>query len=190
MAYAQIDLLADRVARLEELVFGAQHASSDKQENINLSSEILKVNSALTQLAQKDEVVQRFWTAYADVSSVLSAPAFEDAILSTAAKEEIILSGEMTLRDIAEQLKQLESLGDFLNTPAQHDLPALCVKISPLEQVHISSREDIEGLSHRLNSTLTSYNEIVALLSRKFLLWDRAVSEIERKASAAAIANE
>lgn len=188
----QVQLLCDRVAQAELTVFGPQltDGHEKKQSTTNLTDELLAVNTRLANLSRQHEVVQRFWTSYGGAMSILNARSFDDAVLPTSAKEEIILSAESALREIGNQLQELDKLGDFLNTPAQQDLPSLFSKISPLEQAHISSRDDLEGISKRSSALLASYNEIVALLSRKFVLWDQVVSSLERKVAEAAGAAE
>ena len=188
MAAEQVKLLEDRAATLEHAIFGPSGAAEKVDSNI--SDEILAVNARLARLAQQHEVVNRFWGAYGDVATMLNTHTFEDALLSTGAKEEIILAAEATLREIAEQLQSLHALGDFLNTPALQDVPTLAPKLAPLEKLNITNREELDKLSQRASAVMTSYNEIVALLSRKFLLWDRTISELERRVGEAVAANE
>ena len=191
MVDKQVQLLSERVSQAEHILFGSSSESHDKKKaTTTLTDDVAHVHAKLAQLSQQHEVVGRFWSTYGDIASFLNSPSFEDSLLSTGAKEEIILSAEASLKEISEQLHALDSLGDFLNPPAQQDLPTLFTKMSPLEQIHMESRDDLDAISKRLSALLASYNEIVALLSRKFVLWDQAVSSLERKVAEVAALHE
>jgi hypothetical protein len=187
---SQVHLLADRVAHLEHVVFGsrAQQQEDEKHKPKPQAGDVIAaVHGRVTELA-KNDMVKSYWTAFAEISALLNGPSFQDAVIPTKTKEEMIISAEASLKAIAEQLRELDSYSEFLNTGAQQELPNVATKILPLEQVNLASRDDLEALSKRTAAVLGSYNEIVALLSRKFLLWDQALSALERRVSATAFA--
>ena len=189
-------LLADRVAQLEHVVFGPRglQQQEDEQQKKKQQQEagavVAAVNAQMGGLAGKHEIVKSFWAAFADISALLNGPAFQDAVISTKNKEDMVIAAEASLKGISEQLKELDSFSAFLNTAAQQELPNVTSKILPLEQLTLTARDDLDALSKRTAAVLGSYNEIVALLSRKFLLWDQALSELERRTSASALASE
>ncbi len=189
-AESQVHLLATRVAHLEQLVYGPGGPQSVKRSAAPLGTAVAAVGDQLGALAQKHADVKRFCEAFEDIAAFLDSPHLRDAAIPAKAKEEIVMSAETTLRDIAEQLKELDNHTAFLNTNAQQQLPNHSAKVVPLEQVALSARDDLDALSKRTGAVLSSYNEIISLLSRKFLLWDQALSALERRVSASTLAHE
>lgn len=186
----QVHLLADRVTQLEHVIFGPRGLPEDGAKREPAGPVIAAVNAQMSGLAGKQEVVKNFWAAFADISALLNGPAFQDAVVSTKTKEDMIIAAESSLKEIGEQLRELDTYTEFLNTAAQQELPNVAAKILPLEQLTLTARDDADALSKRTAAVLGSYNEIVALLSRKFLLWDQALSALERKVSSTALAAE
>merc|ERR1712086_862639 len=100
------------------------------------------------------------------------------AAQKTAGPQEIMRTSHDCM---AAQLEQLGALEEFANTKVLQDLPQLEPKLSPFVTEHYDAQESHHGVSQKAMDFVTSYNDIMTMLSKKFLYWDQLLTAAEQQ---------
>jgi hypothetical protein len=172
-----IDLLEERLERLERCVFGAHY---DGSTAVLLSSS--QISSTQTDLTKRIEKVRtnlplptdflKVYTRYkqlglsndCDVRTLLAAP------LDVTLKIDIVLSNSTALKQMALQAKTILNLKDFISGEAWFRARDEWARLNQTEIEAAKVLAASSHLMHRVDVSLEHYDRVVDIVSEKMLM--------------------
>lgn len=182
---ATIDILEDRVKNLENLVFG----SSDKDVECPKCVESLhNVHSKMMVSVAGHKNIAESFSKLEQIQKYLDPEYTDELTLTPPAKLEMILAEEDLIKETASSMEKLKILEEVISsehikgTPFFSSAASSHEKMQALSQIHLKQQDEAAILTENVRRLLTSYNMIVTLLSKQFVLWDKMLTELEIQA--------
>lgn len=176
---ATIDILEDRVKNLENLVFG----SSDKDVECPKCVESLhNVHSKMMVSVAGHKNIAESFSKLAQIEKYLDPEYTDELTITQPAKLEMILAEENLIKQTASSMEELKCLEEVISSEHIKAAASSHEKMQALSQIHLKQQDEAARLTENVRSLLTSYNMIVTLLSKQFVLWDKMVTELEIQA--------
>eukprot|EP00742_Colponemidia_sp_Colp-10_P008953 GILJ01009727.1.p1 GENE.GILJ01009727.1~~GILJ01009727.1.p1 ORF type:complete len:178 (+),score=33.51 GILJ01009727.1:51-584(+) len=166
--------LEERLAALEREVGDVPTAPLQ-----SLTKAISELEEKVALLETKE--IRQLREKYSLLGDWVSEPgsSFMDAALTTRNKADIILASEAEMRDIAQQLEQLELLQQFINPSSFQNIPPLNQKLQPLVELTSMVRQNALQQHSEMEQFLDTYNKTIRTLSQQFVQWDSILSDLE-----------
>ena len=183
--------IQDRFAELQkEVGIGGGDTSSSRAANAfsdtpSLTATVARCYRKLNAMVSKHKRLSQVWMQFESIEADLKPEALDELGLSREAKEEYLLADEERLRDIISALDDFKRQRDFVNTENLQGLPALGAQLKPLEAVHVSQTELARDHHERTAALLEAYNQVINMLSKKFVYWDAVLSAAEQSLAGA-----
>jgi len=143
-----------------------------------IREEVQEISKGFERLQQEHEDLKNFLTKYDKVKDALEFP--EKASLDVKTKRAIILSSEDYLENTSKELTFVQENEKYINSDDLQGVPALQKKLSPLELQSYNLQEQTLAQNAQLESLLLTYNDVVKLLSEKFVYWDTVLTRWEK----------
>ncbi|KAJ3049429.1 hypothetical protein HK097_009570 [Rhizophlyctis rosea] len=182
----QISQLDERLRHLEALTAPKLLSSGNREvfEESILSS-VQNMQAQLMQITEDRPVIGDFLMRYEQLRDLLQnqTDEVERSALDIHAKKAVVLASEEDLLQIAEQLRDIDSLKDELDAPVLQELELLVPQLAPIEARSIEQNESVAQLRERFLEALDSYNQFVTLISEVFIWYQDVVSSLERTVS-------
>lgn len=124
----------------------------------------------------------------AQIEKYLDPEYTDELTITQPAKLEMILAEENLIKQTASSMEELKCLEEVISsehikgTPFFSSAASSHEKMQALSQIHLKQQDEAARLTENVRSLLTSYNMIVTLLSKQFVLWDKMVTELEIQA--------
>jgi len=130
---------------------------------------------------KEDKAFSDFYDKYEELSSLIEND-LELRIISVTneMKEAMIMSSQKDLTQTANLLKIMHSLLSFLDRLPIQNVHQFVNRLAVVEVAVATHAQFANQFHSQLDSFLDTYNEFVNALSRKFLLWDAALSQWEQ----------
>ncbi|XP_058969229.1 dynactin subunit 3-like [Pocillopora verrucosa] len=176
---AAVDCLEKRISDLERRIFTSEKDVLSLKGSSCLGT-LNNVQKNLDRIGSKHAKIAAVWKKVKELEKFLSPEFLEEATLTDDAKADIIIAGEGQLKVCADQLRQVEDLKKVVTTEPIKDLPTWSAKLQPLVELHIQQKEEFDVTDERLHNLLAAYNNIINLLSKQFVQWDSALTQIEQ----------
>ncbi|PRP89182.1 hypothetical protein PROFUN_01902 [Planoprotostelium fungivorum] len=172
-----LDSLSQRLRRLEEQLVGGEKTGTDQRDLIETIGIIQKQATDVLNTPG----VSTFLDTYAETRPILENPVSSD-ILGVLSKQSIVLSSEGRMRQSCRDLETIQSLDPYINSERLRAVPQLIERLVPLEIEHLKQCDDVSTVNTRhLEDLLNAYNDIISLLSEKFVYWDSSINAWEKK---------
>ncbi|KAJ3034675.1 Dynactin subunit 3 [Rhizophlyctis rosea] len=179
----QVSQLEERLRHLEALTAPKLLSSGNREvfEESVLSS-VENIQGRLLQITEERSAIGDFLMRYEQLRDLLQnqSDEIERSALDVHAKKAVVLASEEDLLQIAEQLRDIDSLKDELDAPVLQELETLVPKLSPIEARNIEQSEYVGHLRERFLEALDSYNQFVTLISEVFIWYQDVISSLER----------
>ena len=101
------------------------------------------------------------------------------ALLATETKVALVEAGQDAIDRLSAQLEEVGKMADVVDSQHIADAPRLAPKLAPLQANILTIANGYDALDARTKAALVAYNDIVALLSQKFVAWDARLSALE-----------
>ena len=168
-----------RLVKLENTVFGHDPAkivdTLKKGDIVNRVKEIdRKVNACIV----KKPKVARALQESADLMKYSKATLHPETI-PEATSIEMILSSEEHLMQIVKQFEKVEPLKKHLDSQHIHESHVHFKKMPHVANEIYDSRDDSNNFDKEMNALIVQYNEILDLVSKQLILYDRIVTAHE-----------
>jgi len=93
----------------------------------------------------------------------------------------LLMGAEETLREQQKLLQQIQEYEKFINTESFHMNESLDKKVAPLQLMIFDNVQNTLTQNASIESMISRYNEIINLLSEKFVYWDQLLASWEKE---------
>lgn len=136
------------------------------------------------ELENENDDIKHLVEKYLEYESFLEKEFEDNPHLHTNEKKAILLSAFDDFKKIQQNLAEVDALKDMaMETPIK-DLYALELKVSKSEIRTQNLLMECVGFKKELEQFLSDYNDLIYLISQKFLAWDAMIDEMEKKVNA------
>lgn len=171
-----LDILEDRVKRLEEKIFGPLPKDAEYPEVVStLASLGGQLGSALGTRDRMMMVMKRL----EELERYLDPAYGESFELSDNVKLDLVLTREEQLRNQHQQLNTLHSLKHVLDSQHISDTPNLSDELIQIANKHSQDEEAATAQSMQIKNMLDQYNAIINTLTETFIKMDEIVTKAE-----------
>ncbi|GFS05582.1 dynactin subunit 3-like protein [Elysia marginata] len=110
--------------------------------------------------------------------------AYTDSLtLSDDARAETVLTEADFLKEQATLLQKLKENEQNIQSEHISAVPKHTEKLQTLSQIQLDQQDTVAHLNEESRKILNSYNNIVSLLSKQFVMWDETLTKLEMQAS-------
>ncbi|KNC55754.1 dynactin subunit 3 [Thecamonas trahens ATCC 50062] len=192
--------VVDRLAALETRVGGQ---SRDGQGRIIPSMLDTLTNAVASMTAEVDDMVagvghevlaEVVAKSEAAEAAGLLAPAYRPPgapdklkispaarLLATETKIALVEAAEPFINSLSSALDELAGSKHVLDSVHIADLPRHAPELARLEELHLDASLQASGLDSATQATLQEYNEVMRLLSLKFVSWDATLRALDHQ---------
>lgn len=182
-----VDVLEQRIAVLERLIYGDVEKDADYPKNVKIKSPCLeslleiqgKIDSAL---AGKKRVGLLF-EKLPELKKYIDHAYTDSLTLSDDARTEAVLTESDFLKEQAALLQKLKENEQNMQSEHISAVPKYSEKLQTLSQIQIDQQDTVAHLNEESRKILNSYNNVVSLLSKQFVIWDETLTKLEMQAS-------
>ncbi|XP_074651395.1 dynactin subunit 3-like isoform X2 [Tubulanus polymorphus] len=179
MADVWLETVEDRVAKLEQFIFG----DNDKDAMYPRCIDTLgAINTKLVSGVTGKEKFAKILNRLPEVERYMDHGFTDRLTLSDPAKLDILLAEEDWIKKQAADLERLQELQKILDSEHLKVIPSLNEKFQELTKRHIEQQDRVAEFSEETKDLLNQYQSVVNLISKEFVMWDQMVTESERKA--------
>lgn len=183
---ATIDILEERVKNLENLVFGSSDKDVEcpkgKPANVKCVESLHNVHSKMMVSVAGHKNIAESFSKLAQIEKYLDPEYTDELTITQPAKLEMILAEENLIKQTASSMEELKCLEEVISSEHIKAAASSHEKMQALSQIHLKQQDEAARLTENVRRLLTSYNMIVTLLSKQFVLWDKMVTELEIQA--------
>eukprot|EP01084_Bolivina_argentea_P118854 210835_1 len=152
----------------------------------NLAERLEGLIKKYKELENDNDDIKHLVEKYTEYESFLEKNFDENPHLHTNEKKAILLSAFDDFKKIQENLAEVDSLKKIaLEQNPIKDLHALELKVSKSEIQTQNLLLQCVDFKKELEQFLADYNDLVYLISQKFLAWDSVITDIENKVNQA-----
>ncbi|XP_069482931.1 dynactin subunit 3 [Ambystoma mexicanum] len=170
--------LQGRLENLETRVYG-ERRPGDGRGSAKIADGLMKVQSALANLAGKRERIKSLFKKIEDLKKYLDPEYIDRIAVPDAMKLEFILAEEQYILEHAALLEELSVLQSFLDSEHVKAVPGYATKLQKLSQIHIQQQDQSENINEETKKFLEDYNKMTLLLSKQFVQWDEMLTQME-----------
>jgi len=146
----------------------------------NLAERLEGLVKKYKELENDNDDIKHLVEKYTEYESFLDKDFDETPHLHTNEKKAILLSAFDDFKKIQEYLAEVDSLKKIaLESNPIKDLHALELQVSKQEIASQNLLLQCVGFKKEVEKFLSDYNDLVYLISQKFLAWDAQITEIE-----------
>ncbi|KAJ3121687.1 hypothetical protein HK100_012269 [Physocladia obscura] len=163
----------------------------------SIAQSVGSIKAKLAQLVNERRVLGDFMLKYGQLRDVInnhtntteqnSASALDLDMglgLDPASKKEIVMSAEEEILQLADQLREIESLKSELDSQAMNGLDQRILSLSPIEYTQIAQSQASNALKEEFMTVLEEYNDYIETLTQTFLYYDSVLNAISGKLDA------
>ncbi|XP_022329147.2 dynactin subunit 3-like [Crassostrea virginica] len=186
MADHELDSLEKRLDFIESLVFGnsekdAFYPRDKKNAPVECIDKLANIQEKIATATKNKKRISEIYRKSRDVHKFLDPAYTDEMTMSEEAKEEVILAEEEFLRNQAKNLETMEELKPTLDSEHLKATPKFTDKFEGLSQIQITQQDQTANLTEEARKMLTTYNNIITLVSRQFVQWDEMLTSMEAK---------
>ncbi|KAJ1674802.1 hypothetical protein EV182_002534 [Spiromyces aspiralis] len=173
-----MDVLRARLEVIERLV-GAGH-----DDPTNLVARLNKVNSTVSSVLERNAALSKLEAKYNQCRSLLECGSelkLEAQTMQIPAKAEVVLASEDYIRELAADLRRIEELEKYVNSPHYDQAAKLREAASQVGDQSHNAKIQYEQLATRIARIVDQYHTGVNVLSELFLQSDQILSQLEAK---------
>jgi len=133
---------------------------------------------------QEDPSFAEFFQKYTSLENYLASDkALKEILLTADMKEKMLTLAADDFKKISTLLESMQQLRGQLEKPPVADLPKFESQLDNFERATNGVQAEVETVHEQVEKFLDHYNEVIDLLSQKFLFWNATLAQWEAKTS-------
>uniref|UniRef100_A0A8C4QTC9 Dynactin subunit 3 n=1 Tax=Eptatretus burgeri TaxID=7764 RepID=A0A8C4QTC9_EPTBU len=137
---------------------------------------ISRLQASLDSLSAKRERLRVLWRRTEELQKALAPDLFDPP---EHAQLFMVLSEQQKILSMGSWLQELSSLLSVLDSPNLLAVPELSQRIQKISKLHLTQKEQSNHTFSEVKDQVENYNQLMELLSRQFVAWDAAVTQLE-----------
>ncbi|RUS79406.1 hypothetical protein EGW08_012819 [Elysia chlorotica] len=182
-----VDVLEQRIAALENLVYGGVEKDADYPKNVKSKTpcleSLLEIQKKMDTALSGKKRAALLYEKLPDLKKFIDHAYTDGLTLSDDAREEAVLTESEFLREQCALLQKLSENEKNIQSEHISAVPKFTEKLQTLSQVQLEQQDAVSYLNEESRRILNSYNNIVSLLSKQFVLWDETLTKLEIQAT-------
>ncbi|KAK0052042.1 dynactin subunit 3-like isoform X1 [Biomphalaria pfeifferi] len=188
-----LQVLEKRIADLELLVFGNSEKDADYPKNkankIQCLESLLEIQNKITTSLSGKKKAAALYEKLPELKKYLDHSYVEELLLTEDARLESLLAEYDFLEKQCGLWQKLSENEININSEHIQAVPKLVDKLQTLSLAQISQQDDISNLTEETRRLLNTYNTIITLFSKQFVMWDETLTQLELQAQQKKMAN-
>ncbi|KAL5004092.1 hypothetical protein ScPMuIL_017548 [Solemya velum] len=183
MADSELDVLEERLDKLENIVFGSADKDAFYPKERHLRKECIEnlnnFNTKLVSAVSDKSNVKAAYQKLPELMKILDPAYSETLTLSSPAIVDLILTDENFIEEQAARLEVIEKLQNSVDSEHMRAVPKYENQFQKMSQIHLKQQDQTAELTAEIQDLMAAYNSTITLLSKQFLQWDEIVTKLE-----------
>ena len=174
---AHVAVLQRRVEELEKRIVGDEEVRKGQNSLVSILNSVEK---RMRTLSSKHQAVPRVWESIPELEKILSPEYVKALTMTEEGKEELLLCSVEQFEEVQDQVEELQSLKDCVNSSAFRGLEQYEKKLSAVAAGHVKQEAEVETLTKDVGSFVHLYTSLFLQMSAKCVEWEETVSQLEQ----------
>ncbi|KAH9513267.1 Dynactin subunit 3 [Bulinus truncatus] len=178
--------LEKRIAALESQVFGNSEKDADYPKNkvirIQCLESLLDIQNKIATALSGKKKAAALYEKLPELKKYLDHAYIDEILLSEDARIESILAEYEFIENQCGLWQKLSENQAHINSEHIQAIPKFVDKLQTISLAQITQQDDVAYLTEETRRLLNIYNNIIALLSKQFVLWDETLTQLESQA--------